>query len=317
MIKKIYFSLFVAIFATSCGVSPKMSTPAQTGVSALNIRTTLHYLASDELLGRDTGKEGNVQAANYLKKELEKYGIQPYFTTYEDRLADVENTWNVVGVIPGQDPELKKELVILGAHYDHIGIQKTVEGDSIANGANNNASGVSILLELARNLAQKELKRTVVVCFFTAEELGLFGSKHLATRLKKEEANVVLMLNFEMLGVPMQREYTTFITGYDQSNLATKINEIAGENLAGRFEEAEAMQLFKRSDNYPFYLAFKIPSQTFSSSDFENFKYYHHVKDEAYLMDVTFMTELTKKFVPVVEKLINLPSGEIRLKNKE
>ncbi|WP_410878973.1 M28 family metallopeptidase [Myroides sp. DW712] len=317
MMKKICCSLFAAILATSCGVSSKMSNHAETGVSALNIQTTLHYLASDELLGRDSGKEGNVKAANYLTHALEKYGIQPYFDTYEDHLDTVENTWNVVGVIPGQDPVLKKELVVLGAHYDHIGIQPPVKGDSIANGANDNASGVSILLELARNLAQKDVKRTVVVCFFTAEELGLFGSKHLATRLKEEKANVVLMLNFEMLGVPMQRAYTTFITGYDQSNLATKINEIAGENLTGRFEEAESMQLFKRSDNYPFYLAYKIPSQTFSSSDFENFKYYHHVKDEAHLMDVTFMTELTKKFVPVVEKLINLPSGEIRLKNEE
>jgi len=317
MIKKICFSLFTAILASSCGVAFKVSNPVQTEVSALNIQTTLYYLASDELLGRDSGKEGNIQAADYLSNELKKYGIKPYFSTYEDRLGEVENTWNVVGVIPGQDPELKNEIVVLGAHYDHIGIQPAVKGDSIANGANDNASGVSILLELARNLGQKEMKRTVLVCFFTAEELGLLGSKHLAARLKEEEANVVLMLNFEMLGVPMQREYTTFITGYDQSNLATKINEIAGENLAGRFDEAETMQLFKRSDNYPFYLAYKIPSQTFSSSDFENFKYYHHVKDEAHLMDVSFMTELTKKFVPVVEKLINLPSGEIRLKNEE
>jgi len=257
----------------------------------------------------------NVKAANYLADALQEYGIKPYYENYEDTLIDVENTWNVVGVIPGKDPKLKKEIVVLGAHYDHIGIQKPIAGDSIANGANDNASGVSILLELARNLAKKEMKRTVLVCFFTAEELGLLGSKHLAHRLKQEEANVVLMLNFEMLGVSMKREYVTFITGYDQSNLATKINEIAGENLAGRFEDAEKMQLFMRSDNYPFYSVFNIPSQTFSSSDFDNFVYYHHVKDEADLMDVPFMTALTNKFVPVVEKLINLPSGEIRLKN--
>ncbi|WHT37938.1 M20/M25/M40 family metallo-hydrolase [Myroides sp. mNGS23_01] len=315
MFKVRYFSFLLAIVATSCGVPSKLSSEAESEVSALKIQTTLNYLASDELLGRDSGKDGNVLAAAYLAEELQAYGIKPYFTNYEDKLVEVENTWNVVGVIPGQDPELKNEIVVLGAHYDHIGIQKPVAGDSIANGANDNASGVSIVLELARNLAKKKMKRTVLVCFFTAEELGLLGSTHLANRLKEEEANVVMMLNFEMLGVPMKREYTTFITGYDQSNLAVKINEIAGENLAGRFEDAEKMQLFKRSDNYPFYLAFNIPSQTFSSSDFENFIYYHHVKDEAHLMDVPFMTELTEKFIPVVEKLINLPSGEIRLKN--
>ncbi|MGS4345444.1 M28 family metallopeptidase [Myroides odoratus] len=317
MLKVKYFGFLGAILLASCTATMKTAVRQQEEVSAVNIKTSLNYLASDELLGRDSGKEGNIKAAAYLTKELKAYGIEPYYERYEDELTKVENTWNVVGVIPGKDAQLKNEIVVLGAHYDHIGIQKPIAGDSIANGANDNASGVSILLELARNLAKKDLKRTVLVCFFTAEELGLFGSEHLANRLKKEEAEVVLMLNFEMLGVPMTREYTTFITGYDQSNLATKINELAGENLAGRFEEAESMQLFKRSDNYPFYLAYKIPSQTFSSSDFENFKYYHHVKDEAHLMDVTFMTELTKKFVPVVEKLINLPSGEIRLKNEE
>ncbi|WP_158962445.1 M28 family metallopeptidase [Myroides fluvii] len=315
MLKVIYISFLLAILTASCSVSSKVSNEPIIEASAVKINSTLHYLASDELMGRDSGHEGNVKAATYLANELKEYGIQPYYKGYEDELTAVENTWNVVGVIPGQDPKLNKEIVVLGAHYDHIGIQPAVKGDSIANGANDNASGVSILLELARNLAQKKMKRTVLVCFFTAEELGILGSQHLANRLKEEEANVVLMLNFEMLGVPMQREYTTFITGYDQSNLAVKINEIAGENLAGRFEDAEKMQLFMRSDNYPFYLTYKIPSQTFSSSDFENFKYYHHVKDEAHLMDVTFMTELTKKFVPVVEKLINLPSGEIRLKN--
>lgn len=315
MLKVKYFCFLGAILLASCTATTRVSEVQRDEVSAVNIGTTLNYLASDELLGRDSGKEGNIKAAAYLSKELKAYGIEPYYERYEDELVKVADTWNVVGVIPGKDPHLKNEIVVLGAHYDHIGIQEPVAGDSIANGANDNASGVSILLELARNLAKKDMKRTVLVCFFTAEELGLLGSEHLANRLKQDEANVVLMLNFEMLGVPMTREYTTFITGYDQSNLADKINEIAGENLAGRFEEAEKMKLFMRSDNYPFYVAYKIPSQTFSSSDFENFKYYHHVKDEAHLMDVPFMTELTRKFVPVVEKLINLPSGEIRLKN--
>ena len=309
-----YFSFLVAIVATSCSVSSNLSNEPTVEVSSVKISSTLNYLASDELLGRDSGEEGNVKAATYLTNELKEYGIQPYYANYEDQLTSVENTWNVVGVIPGKDAKLKKEIVVLGAHYDHIGIQPAIDGDSIANGANDNASGVSILLELARNLSKKDLKRTVLVCFFTAEEKGLLGSEHLANRLKKEEAQVVLMLNFEMLGVPMQRDYTTFITGYDKSNLAEKINTLAGENLAGRFEDAETMQLFMRSDNYPFYLAYKIPSQTFSSSDFENFKYYHHVKDEAQLMDIQFMTALTKKFIPVVEKLVNLPTGEIRMK---
>lgn len=170
------------------------------------------------------------------------------------------------------------------------------------------------MLELARQLKKSNLKRTTLICFFAAEEKGLVGSEHLAKRLKDKEVNVSLMLNFEMLGVPMNRPYSMFLTGYEKSNLADKINEVAKESLVGKLDEAEQMKLFMRSDNYPFYREFNIPSQTFSSSDFINFDYYHHVKDEVQLMDIEFMTSITNKLIPVVKKLINLPAGEIRLK---
>ncbi len=282
--------------------------------SIRNIETSLNYLSSDELMGRDTQSEGIEKAALYLIEELQKYGVKPYFYSYKDTVPSLENTWNIVGVIPGKDAKLKNELVVLGAHYDHIGILKPIDGDSIANGANDNATGVSVLLELARNLNEAKLKRTTLICFFAAEEKGLIGSKHLAKRLMIEKANVTLMLNFEMLGLPMKQDFLMFLTGYDRSNLGEKINEIAKENLVGRLPIAEKLNLFARSDNYSFYEEFSIPSQTFSTSDEPNLKYYHHVKDEAHLLDIGFMTSLTNKLIPVVKKLINLPAGEIRLK---
>ncbi|WP_010250624.1 M28 family metallopeptidase [Myroides injenensis] len=278
-----------------------------------SISNTVYYLASDSLKGRDTGSEGNHLAANYLSSKLKEYGIQPFFSSYNDTLSNVVDTWNVVGVIPGKDKTLKDEVVLLGAHYDHIGIQPAIDGDSIANGANDNAAGTAVLLELARNLS-RDNKRTVMIAFFSGEEKGLWGSKHLAKRLKESNVNVVSMLNFEMLGLAMKRDYMTYLTGYEESNLGEKINELGGESLVGKFDKAEEYQLFKRSDNYPFYLEFKIPSQSFSSFDFENYEYYHHVKDEAHLMDYDFMHSFTEKMIPVVNKLVNLPQGEIRLK---
>ncbi|MTG97267.1 MULTISPECIES: M20/M25/M40 family metallo-hydrolase [Myroides] len=307
--------LFMCLLLLSCG---GVKQPAKADVSAnmKNIEETVYFLASDEIKGRNTSTYENQVAAKYLADKLNEYHIKPFFTSYNDTLSTIKDTWNVVGVIEGTDKELASEYVVLGAHYDHIGIvSKLVEGDSIANGANDNAAGTAILLELSRNLAKlKESKRSVIIAFFTAEEIGLVGSKHLATRLKEANVNVVSMLNFEMLGLSMNRDYMAYLTGYDLSTLAERLNHYAGEALVGKLEKAEEYQLFKRSDNYPFYEAFKIPSQTFSSFDFENYEYYHHVKDEAHLMNYEFMTEFTNKVIPVVSKVINAPQGEIRMK---
>lgn len=307
-----FLGLLATVLLVGCA-STKTPTVAKVNAEQKNIKETLYYLASDELLGRDTGSEGGKLAANYLAKHLEEYKIKPYYTSYNDTLKNVKEAWNVVGVIPGTDAVLKNEVVVLGAHYDHIGIEKPVDGDSIANGANDNAAGSAILLELARNLKLQNNKRTIIIAFFTGEEKGLWGSKHLAERLKAENVNVVSMLNFEMLGLAMKRDYTTYLTGYDLSTMATKLNELAGKSIVGKLEKAEEFQLFKRSDNYPFYQMFKVPCQTFSSFDFENYEYYHHVKDEAHLMDLNFMTSFTQDIIPVVAKLVNLAPGEIRM----
>lgn len=307
------YSFLVGLLLVGCSTMKSSSTEL-VRADKERISNTLYYLASDELEGRDTGAEGNRKAASFLSEHLAGYGISPFFTSYNDTLSNVNNSWNVVGVIPGNDKFLKDEVVVLGAHFDHIGIQKAIDGDSIANGANDNAAGCAIMLELARNLTKMDNKRTILVAFFTGEEKGLWGSKHLAKRLKSENVNVVSMLNFEMLGLAMKRDYMTYLTGYDVSNLAEKLNELAGEPLVGKLEKAEEFKLFKRSDNYPFYLEFKIPSQSFSSFDFENYEYYHHVKDEAQFMDLDFMTSFTNKLIPVVSKLVNLPAGDIRLK---
>lgn len=305
-------SLLAAVLLVGCA-STKSPSVVKVNAEQKNIKETLYYLASDELLGRDTGSEGSKLAASYLAKQLEEYKIKPYYTSYNDTLKNVKEAWNVVGVIPGTDAALKNEVVVLGAHYDHIGIEKPVDGDSIANGANDNAAGSAILLELARNLKLQDNKRTIIVAFFTGEEKGLWGAKHLAERLKADNVNVVSMLNFEMLGLPMKREYVTYLTGYDLSTMAGKLNELAGKQIVGKLAKAEEYQLFKRSDNYPFYQMFKVPCQTFSSFDFENYEYYHHVKDEAHLMDLNFMTSFTQDIIPVVAKLVNLAPGEIRM----
>lgn len=284
-------------------------------VNPKEVSTTLHYLASDELEGRDTGSKGIEKAASYLEEILKKSNVKPYFSTYKDTLSNIANAYNIVGYIEGTDPKLKNEWVILGAHYDHIGItEKGFEGDYINNGANDNASGTTILSEVAKYLgASKNNKRSVMFVFFSAEEKGLLGAKHLAKKLKEQNIDLYTLLNFEMLGVPMNYDFEMFLTGYNMSNMAQKINEYAGTNLVGMSEGAEKYNLFKASDNYPFYQTFKIPSQTVSAFDFSNFDYYHHPKDEFEEMDIEYMTRITQKILPVVDKMLNTDSKEIQL----
>lgn len=310
--KKLF--LLVALSLMACKTT-KVVDANHYRVKETDVSTILQYLSSDALEGRDSGSAGIEKAANYLEEILKESNIKPYFSSYKDTLSNFENAFNVVGYLEGTDPKLKNEFVIFGAHYDHIGItEKGFEGDFINNGANDNASGTTVLSEIAKYLGKtKNNKRSVLIVFFSAEEKGLLGSKHLAKKLKAQNIDIYALLNFEMLGVPMDYDFEMFLTGYTVSNMAKKINEYAGVNLIGMSEGAEKYNLFKASDNYPFYEEFKIPSHSVSSFDFSNFDYYHHPKDEFEVMDVPFMTNLVQKLLPVVTKMVNAETREIKM----
>ncbi|GLB48787.1 aminopeptidase [Neptunitalea sp. Y10] len=275
----------------------------------------MKFLASDDLQGRDVGTEGIAKAASYIEKCFKKHGVKPYFTSYKDTLGNLkELAYNIVGVVPGTDEKLKEEYIVIGAHYDHIGFQDAKNGDEIANGANDNASGTTAVLEFAKYFGKhKSNKRSLLFVLFSAEEKGLLGSEHLAEKFKDENLNVVAMLNFEMIGVPMKKDYITYLTGYDMSNAATVINEEAGTNLAGFLPEAEKYGLFKRSDNFYFYSLLNVPAHTICTFDFTNYEYYHDVADEVSEMDFGHMTNVINAFIPVLDKLANTKEFLIKL----
>jgi Zn-dependent M28 family amino/carboxypeptidase len=305
-------ALGVLWLALGCGGSRKA-----VSVDANLIGETVSFLAADSLEGRDTGSPGLEKAAAYLEAKLESYKISSYFDTYRDTLSDLKvPAYNIVGYIPGSDPALAGEIVLLGAHYDHIGTVPPVEGDGIANGANDNASGTAMLLELARNLAGgKAPARSLLIAFFSAEERGLLGSDHLAKKLKANNVRLYAMLNFEMVGVPMpDKPYLMYLTGYETSNLAELSNQYGGEGLVGFLPQAAEYNLFQRSDNYTFYKQFQVPAQTYSTFDFTNYQYYHQPGDEAGRMDIGHMAALVTRMVPVVRGIANASGNELILK---
>ncbi len=283
--------------------------------NAEGVGEIMNFLASDELQGRDSGSEGIAKAATYIENIFKENNVAPYFKTYRDTLSNFAKTaYNVVGVLEGTDPVLKNEFVLIGAHYDHIGLIKNDNGDAIANGANDNASGTTTVLELARYFGNaKTNKRSIIFALFSAEEKGLLGSDHLAKKLKAQDLNLYTMLNFEMVGVPLKgKDYFMYITGYDKSNLAEVSNSYSAEKLIGFLPTAKGYNLFQRSDNYPFHTQFNVPSHTYCTFDFTNFDHYHGVDDEVALMDFEHMATVVNKSIPMLEGILNASEKEIK-----
>ncbi|GMU05995.1 M28 family metallopeptidase [Corallococcus caeni] len=161
---------------------------------------------------------------------------------------------NVVGVMPGADPVLAKEYVVLSAHLDHVGIGEPVKGDRIYNGAMDNASGVAALLEVARRLhdqAEKP-KRSVLFALVTGEEKGLLGSKYFASRPPVPITSIVADFNLDMF-MPHWPFTSVVAHGKDESSLAVPLAEVAAKQDIQVLEDPEPdRNLFVRSDQYSF-----------------------------------------------------------------
>jgi len=173
---------------------------------------SVKYLASDELVGRGLGTPELDSAAAYIANKFKKYGLLPmgnsYFQQFSHTFPDKGELQmkNVVAVIPGTDAKLKDSPVVISAHYDHLGlgwpdVHKGDEG-KIHNGADDNASGVAILLEVARTMAKSaQPKRTIIFAAFTAEEAGLIGSRYFVSKLKNYfSGNVIADINLDTDG---------------------------------------------------------------------------------------------------------------------
>lgn len=318
--KKLYFLLpfvFLACKTSAPIVSEKESKSESSKITykveESDVSDFLKYLSSDELEGRETGTKGIEKAAVFLEDFFKKNNVKPYFASYRDTLTNFKSpAFNIVGVLEGTDPVLKNEYVVLSAHYDHIGVEKKQQPDKIYNGANDDASGVTAVAQLAKYFSKTHSnKRSILFVFFAGEEKGLLGSKSMAPKLKAKNFNLYTQLNIEMIGVPMKRDYLAYITGFDKSNMAEKINEYTGKKTIGFLPKEAEYKLFYRSDNYSFFEAFGKPCQSISTFDFENFDFYHHVSDEFKVMDIPHMTAFIQEFLPAVTKIATTPTEEI------
>ncbi|MFA6086434.1 M20/M25/M40 family metallo-hydrolase [Mucilaginibacter sp.] len=192
--------------------------------------------------------------------------------------------FNVAGMIPGKSKP--DEYVVFSGHYDHLGIVKPMNGDSIANGADDDASGTTAVISLAKFFKKlNNNERTLVFVAFTAEEIGGFGSQYFSKQLDADK--VTAMFNIEMIGKDSKfGPNTAFITGFERSDFGTILQKnVEGTEFKFFPDPYVKENLFYRSDNATL-ARLGVPAHSISTDQIDTDKLYHQVTDEFSSLDV-------------------------------
>lgn len=272
----------------------------------------INDLASDEMQGRKPGTPGMHKAVAYAENYFKEIGVEPLFgNNFKDTVAlSNKESYNVVGVINSKSGS--KEYILLGAHLDHLGTTSRNQADTIYNGANDNASGSTAILQMAGVLKKYKFDKNIILALFTDEEMGLVGSRHLAKKLKKENIDLKYVLNFDMIGTPyIKGKKGIYISGAERSNLDEELKKIAGDDFMLEFSGGW-FDIFFLSDNYPFYKEFKIPSHTFCTYNFKNYPEYHKVNDEVDKIDFEYFNNIINTSTLAIIRLLE-NNTEIKL----
>ena len=216
------------------------------------MRQTVEYLASQELGGRYPATAGDTLASEYIASQLRGLKLKPvvkekknkgFYQNFSFVKAEQElSTHNIIAVLPGKDKRLKHEYIVVGSHYDHLGLGGKDSGsrrpDTVAvhPGADDNASGDAVVLELAKYFKKVRSPRSIIFAFFGAEEQGLIGSKNYLEWMKKDDARrinlpadksgIVAMVNLDMVGRMRDNALSVSGTG-TSSEFKTIVEQVA------------------------------------------------------------------------------------------
>jgi acetylornithine deacetylase/succinyl-diaminopimelate desuccinylase-like protein len=290
---------FAAVGAAFLLASSPRDGVALPAISPARLKQHVEHLASDALQGRAIGTAGKEAAAEYIAARFRDVGLKPlpegtFFQTAKGVAVRTRegnsavDQRNVIGWIEGSDADLRKEYVILSAHYDHLGT-RSGEGDTIFNGANDNASGVAGLIEVARSLTTSAVKpkRSIVFVAFFGEERGMLGSRHYVANPPFPLRDTIAVLNLEQIGrtddVDGPQIKRISVTGYDYTTITDEMKAAGaalGVEVVKHPRNSDAY--FLRSDNASFARA-GVPAHTLSVT--YAFPDYHGVDDEADRLD--------------------------------
>ena len=223
---------------------------------------------------------------------------------------------NVMGTLPGKSK--KDEYVIFSGHYDHLGIGKPNEKmDSLYNGANDDASGITAVLQLAKYYkAMDNNKRTLLFVAFTAEESGGFGSTYFSQQM--DAAKVAAMFNIEMIGTESKwGNNSAYITGYEKTNFGTILEKnLEGSSFKFYPDPYTRQNLFYRSDNATL-ARLGVAAHTISTSKMDNEPHYHKADDEIGTLDLKNMTEIIKSIAISATSIVAGKDTPSRVKVEE
>jgi aminopeptidase YwaD len=212
---------------------------------------------------------------------------------------------NIVAVLPGTDTneQTAKEIVLYSSHYDHLGV--TPDGKEVFNGADDDASGTSAVINLAQHYASKGgNKRTLMFSAFTAEEIGGFGSQYFSQQLNPDD--VVTMINIEMIGKPSKfGAGTLWMTGMERSNLGELLNaSLKAKNTEIYKDPYPEQGLFYRSDNATL-ARLGVPAHSFSSTQLDKDQHYHQTSDDINSLDLVSMYKVIESLSVATQGLVD------------
>ena len=309
--KKISLLFLVLVISFSCQKTIKNTASIDPAIDSLLVKKHLYTLASDQMQGRKAGTPGIEKAASYIETEFKKIGLTFYDTLNSYRqtftIKSKEGnkdiiTSNIIGLLEGKSK--KEEYVIISAHYDHLGVNGA-SGDSIFNGANDNASGVTGVLTLAKYFKEKNLnERTIIFVAFTAEEMGLVGSKYFGKGI--DASKYIAGINLEMIGKsPSFGPNSAWLTGFDRSDFGQIIqNNLIGTGYQLFPDPYLKYNLFFRSDNASL-ARLGVPSHSFSTTAIDVDKDYHQSSDEVETLNITVITQTINAVAKGTESVIS------------
>ncbi len=274
-------------------------------VAVRDLRRHVTFLASDTLEGREAGAPGGRAAALYLAEHLHRIGLTPAGDAGEFLQEFGHGYRNVLALVPGSDPAIADEVVLLGAHFDHVGYGRRGNTygpiGAIHNGADDNASGTAALLEVAEALAclRPAPRRSVLFAFWDAEEIDLLGSQHWLAHPTRAVSNVRLALNVDMVG--RLRNETVTVHGCRTAEGLRQLLCLANRHADLRFEFRR--QHVRDSDHYAF-LQRGVPYLAFDTGKHED---YHRPSDDVERLNFDGLRRVSELLVSLVALLADQP----------
>jgi len=231
-----------------------LTDPRLNDLTGMQVSATVNPTRAERLFAGSGHTLADLLALVDAKKPLPRFGLPASLRARVTLDSTSLQSENIVALLPGSDPTLAREHVVLTAHLDHLGVGAPVNGDRIYNGAMDNASGIATLLEVARRLAESQPrpKRSVLFVAVTGEEHGLLGSRYFAGEPTVPKSTIVANINMDMF-LPLFPMKSVMVLGLDESDLGDRVRDVATRmGLGVNADPQPERNRFTRSDQYSF-----------------------------------------------------------------